>query len=113
MSIPGRWIRACTEQVHVRYNEYWTANRLLKPHDTVNYVDTTLGAITITMPPVSEVPGIRYMIKHWLGAATVTIQGFKSDSPGFPTITPLPLNGVAVLISDGERWKTSDAAVIP
>jgi hypothetical protein len=113
MSVPSRWMRACTEQVHRSYNEYWSATAIaLKPHDTVNYINTTAGAVVVTMPPVSEAPGVRFMIMHWLGAPTVTIQAFKSDSPNFPTIAALALNGVAVLISDGTRWKSADVTVV-
>ena len=104
MSLPNKWIRACVEQVHRRYNEWFTSTPiLLGPHDTVNYIDTTLGAATVRLPPVSEVPGIQYLIKHWLGAGTVTITAFKNDSV-LPSITPLPLNASVVLESDGEKW---------
>lgn len=104
MSLPSRYYRASVEQVHRRYNEWFTTTPIvLGVHDTVNYIDTTAGAAVVTLPPVAATSGIQYLIKHWLGAATVTIQG-KGDCPTIPTITALPLNGSALLESDGERW---------
>ena len=105
MSLPNRYIRACTEQVHRRYNEYYTTTAVqLGTHDTVTYLDTTLGAAVVTLPPVAEVAGIRYLVKHWLGAPTVTFQNYRGDSPALPAITALPLNGSVLLESDGEKW---------
>ena len=105
MSLPNRYIRACTEQVHRRYNEWFTAAGItrMSAHDTVVYVDTTAGAVTISLPPVSEVGGIRYLIKHWLGGPTITITAYKSDSP-MPTVPAIPVNSSALFESDGEKW---------
>ena len=104
MSLPARYMRACTEQVHRRYNEWFTATAVnLTVHDTVSYLDTTLGAAVVRMPPVSEAAGLRYFIKHHLGAATVTFTAYKTDSV-IPRLLHLHLNASVVLESDGERW---------
>jgi hypothetical protein len=105
MSLPGRYMRACVEQVHRRYNEWITAAGItrLQAHDTVVYSDTTLGAQTLSLPPVSEVTGIQYYIKHWLGGATITITAYKSDSV-MPTITALALGDAVLVESDGLKW---------
>ena len=106
MSLPARYMRVCTEQIHRRYNEWFTTTSvLLTVHDTVAYLDSTLGAVVVRMPPVSEAAGLRYFVKHHLGAPTVTFTAYKTDSV-IPVITALALNASAVLESDGEKWHT-------
>ena len=102
MSLPSRWLRACVEQVHKRYNEYFTTSRNLGVHDKVVYADSTAGAVTLTLPPVAEVAGISYLVKHWLGGAAVNIVA-RPDAPAV-TIPTVILNNQVIVRSDGERW---------
>jgi hypothetical protein len=103
MSLPGRYYRACAEQVHARYNEWKTTTFYMNTHDRVTYMDTTLGAAVVYLPPVAESKGLQYYIMHWLGAPTITFQG-RLDCPTIPTVTALALNSSVLFESDGQRW---------
>jgi len=102
MSMPTRRVWNAVNQIR-RYNEWVGAAYRLAVHDTVLYVNTTAASVVVTMPSVSEARGIRYFVKNWLGANTVTFASAYADST-IPTITALALNASVTLVSDGHKW---------
>lgn len=68
--------------------------------------DTTDGAFTVTLPPVSEAAGRIYAIKQSGHATNDLTLATKSDdklSDGFP-MTITAIGDGALVYSDGETW---------
>jgi len=81
----------------------------MKVTDTDLRVDISGGNVTITLPPVSEAPGIPYTIRvsaARAGAAPYALTiTHKSDSSNWNGNIQLFRDGQMVeLVSDGERW---------
>jgi hypothetical protein len=74
--------------------------------ETVLLVDTTSGAITITLPPSADNEGRCYYIKDSSGSANaVTVDGNASETiDGSLTLVLTAGSGFAKLFCDGANW---------
>ena len=81
-----------------------TASYKMTVTDTVLKVDSSSGALTITLPPVSEVGELDYLIKMvGVTPAVVTIVD-KGDSVAWSNRTLTTTTAAMIFASDGEQW---------
>jgi hypothetical protein len=75
----------------------------MNPRQLVVRLDSTGGAFTVTLPPVSECFGKFYSLRLTAGSNTITIadQG-DCESASYPTLTAP--NQKALLYCDGLSW---------
>lgn len=79
-----------------------TADYTLTEPDDICLVDTTSGAVTITLMPAADVEGQEYTIKKVAGGNTLTIDGDGSEEiDGSTTKT---VTAATTIHSDGTEW---------
>lgn len=88
-----------------------TASDTLESFEQIALVDTTSGAVTVTLPPVADARGKDYYIKDvgvYAGSNNITIED-NNDDAGLTDITIATNSGYAVMLSDGRNWFTIDS----
>lgn len=88
---------------HPQYVKRVAEATTLTNGDTVVYVDTTAGGVTITLPPVSVAAGIIFDITNIAGANSVTVS--DAGDSGLTNIT-LAAGKHVSLYSTGCNWRS-------
>lgn len=94
------------ENVVDKYEGKVAADKALTVRDRVVYVDadSATGAVTITLPNVSEAIGMVFVIYAETSTSNdITIQDAK-DEAGLTDITLDAADEYSVLFSDGKHW---------
>jgi len=85
-----------------------TATGSINVYDQVNIVDTSSGAVAVTLPSVAEAKGRLYsFIKIGGGTNALTLLTLSDDAPTITAVEALSMeddNDGCVLYSDGISW---------
>ena len=80
-----------------------TAAHTLAVYEQVALVDSTLGAITLTLPPVGEAKGKFYSILFQTDNGDLTVQD-QDDAYDWTDLTVNDAGECLLLYSDGLKW---------
>lgn len=106
-SIWNKWLNRLYEFYKKHYLTFKAVSAATTiDQETVLLVDTSGGAITITLPPAAENESHCYYIKDTDGGGNaVTIDGNGSETiDGSTTLVLATAKGTAKLICDGSAW---------
>lgn len=92
-----------------------TESQTLAVYEQVVRVDSSGGAVTITLPPVTEARGKFYSIKLITAGNNCTVQdqddSYDFNESGTHTIVLTTATDFSLLYSDGEKWYQIDGQI--
>lgn len=82
-----------------------TASETLDREDKVMLVDTSSGAVTLSLLPAAQLPGVEYHIKLIDATNNLTIDPDGSETiDGSTTLVVSTVNVSYSIVSDGAQW---------
>ena len=98
------WVRRLFDLTQYRI-ETLSANQTLRITRTLYVVDTSGGAVTLTLPPAKEAKGEWIKIKNYTGTHKVTVDGNGSELiDGATTDEINSAKQCKEYVSDGTQW---------